>query len=83
MELTLPQEALIYMLKRYDLEKEAIMLITLMLSKSTKGVEAFIYVSHYANITSQEEFLKLAVLIAEDLPPDERVGTPMNLILKL
>ena len=53
------------MLKRYDLEKEAIMLITLMLSKSTKGIEAFLYVSHYANITSQEEFLKLAVLIAE------------------
>lgn len=58
------------------------MIITLMLSKSTKGIEAFIYTSHQAQITTQEEFLKLAVLIAEDLPPEERVGTPMNLEIR-
>jgi hypothetical protein len=53
-----------------------------MLSKSTKGIEAFIYISHQAQIITQEEFLKLAVLIAEDLPPEERVGTPMNLEIR-
>jgi hypothetical protein len=53
-----------------------------MLSKSIKGIEAFIFVSHHENITKQEDFLKLAVLIAEDLPPEERVGIPMNLEIK-
>ena len=79
MELSLAQEALIHFLKKFDLEREAILVITLMLSKSERGMEAFIYVSQHAQISKQEEFLKLAVLIAEDLPLEERVGTPMNL----
>ena len=79
MELTIAQEALIHFLKKFDLERESILVIALMLSKSERGMEAFIYVSKHAQITKQEEFLKLAVLIAEDLPLEERVGTPMNL----
>ena len=79
---TLHQRALIHLLKKFDLEREAILVITLMLSKSERGMEAFIYVSQHAQISKQEEFLKLAVLIAEDLPLEERVGTPMNLRIK-
>ena len=80
--LTLPQQALIYYLKKFNLERDAILVITLMLSKSQQGIEAFIYVSHHEQITTQEEFLKLATLIAEELPPEERTGTPMNLRIK-
>ena len=80
--LTLHQQALIHYLKKFDLERDAILVITLMLSKSQQGIEAFIYVSHHEHITTQEEFLKLAVLIAEELPPEERTGTPMNLRIK-
>lgn len=82
MELTIAQEALIHFLKKFDLERESILVIALMLSKSERGMEAFIYVSQHAQITKQEEFLKLAVLIAEDLPLEEHVGTPMNLRIK-
>ena len=82
MNLTLRQEAIIHFLKKFDLERDAILVITLMLSKSERGMEAFIYVSLHEQITTQEEFLKLAVLIAEDLPLEERVGTPMNLRIK-
>ena len=82
MNLTLHQEAIIHFLKKFDLERDAILVITLMLSKRERGMEAFIYVSQHAQITKQEEFLKLAVLIAEDLPLEERVGTPMNLRIK-
>ena len=82
MNLTLRQEAIIHYLKKFDLERDAILVITLMLSKSERGMEAFIYVSQHAQITKQEDFLKLAVLIAEDLPLEERVGIPMNLRIK-
>lgn len=83
MALTLHQEALIHYLKKFDLEKGAILGISLMLAKSKQGIEAFIYASHQADITSQEDFLKLAVLIAEDLPPEERTGELMNLRIEL
>lgn len=83
MELTLHQQALIYYLKKFDLEKGAILGISLMLAKSKQGIEAFIYVSHQDGITSQEDFLKLAVLIAEELPPEERTGELMNLRIEL
>ena len=82
MKLTLHHQTLIHFLKKFDLERDAILVITLMLSKSERGAEAFIYVSQHAQITTQEEFLRLAVLIAEDLPLEERVGTPMNLRIK-
>lgn len=78
MELSIHQEALIHLLKKYELERQAIVLISLMLSKTTKGIEAFIYVAHHAQIMTQEEFLRLAIVIAEDLPPEEQVGIPMN-----
>lgn len=74
MELSLAQKALIHFLKKFDLERETILVITLMLSRSERGMEAFIYVSQHAQITKQEEFLKLASLIAEDLPSEERTG---------
>ena len=83
MELSILQEALIHYLKKFNLEREAIMLISLMLSKSEEGIKAFIYIAHEDKLTTQEEFLRLARDVVEVIPPEERVGTLMNLEMKL
>ena len=82
MGLSFHQQALIYFLKKFDLEEGAILVISLMLAKSEEGIRAFIYLAGEEHITKQEEFLELAVFIADELPPEERVGTPMNLLIK-
>lgn len=82
MALTIPQQALIYFLKKFSLDKEAIIVISLMLSKSDEGIKAFIYLAEEDNISTQEEFLRLAREVVEVLPPEEQTGTLMNLRIK-
>lgn len=83
MELSILQEALIHYLKKFNLEREAIMLISLMLSKSEDGIRTFIYLAHHDKVETQEEFLMLARAIVDFLPSEERVGTPMDLEMKM
>lgn len=82
MALSIPQQALIYFLKKFSLDKEAIIVISLMLSKSDEGIKAFIYLAEEDNISTQEEFLRLAREVVDVLPPEEQTGTLMNLRIK-
>lgn len=82
MGLSFHQQALIFFLNKFDLEKGAILAISLMLAKSEEGIRAFIYLAGEEHITKQEDFLRLATEVAEVLPAEERVGIPMNLPIK-
>ena len=82
MALSIPQQALIYFLKKFALEKEAIIAISLMLSKSDEGIKAFLCLAQEDKITTQEEFLRLAREVVEVLPPEEQAGSLMNLRIK-
>ena len=82
MALSIPQQVLIYFLKKFALEKEAIIAISLMLSKSDEGIKAFLCLAQEDKITTQEEFLRLAREVVEVLPPEEQAGSLMNLRIK-
>ena len=82
MALSIPQQALIYFLKKFSLDKEAIIVISLMLSKSDEGIKTFIYLAEEDNISTQEDFLRLAREVVDVLPPEEQTGTLMNLRIK-
>ena len=83
MELSQIQQVLIHFLKKYNLEREAILLISLMLSKSADGIRAFLCLCKEEQLQTQEEFLRLALEIMEVLPEEEQAGTPMDLRIKI
>lgn len=83
MELSIAQEALIHFLKQQGVEREMILLISLMFLKSERGIRAFIHLCHHDRVERQEEHLMLATAIVQQLPPEERIGEVMDLRIKL
>ncbi len=74
MKLSQHQELLIYYLKGFNLEEGAVVGISLMLAKSTWGIELFLLCCDEVKITKQEDFLKMALIVAKRIPPEERTG---------
>lgn len=83
MELSQTQQALIYMLKTCQASRELITGILLMLSKSDTATGAMVLLIEEMKPQTEEEILRIAMGLVEMLPAEERVGTPMDLEMKL
>jgi hypothetical protein len=83
MELSQTQQALIYMLKTCQASRELITRVLLMLSKSDTATGAMVLLIEEMQPQTEEEILRIAMGLVEMLPAEERVGTPMDLEMKL
>ena len=82
-KLSQTQQALIYMLKNCQASKELIIAVLLMLSKSDTATGAMVLLLQDIKPETEEHILRIAMGLVEMLPPEERTGEPMNLLIKL
>lgn len=82
-KLSQTQQALIYSLKACNVSKNLITLILLALSKSDTATGAMTLLLEEIKPQTEEHILRIAMGLVEMLPPEERTGEPMNLLIKL
>lgn len=82
-KLSQTQQALIYSLKACNVSKNLITLILLALSKSDTATGAMVLLLQDIKPETEEHILRIAMGLVEMLPPEERTGEPMNLLIKL
>ena len=82
-KLSQTQQALIYSLKACNVSKNLITLNLLALSKSDTATGAMTLLLEEIKPQTEEHILRIAMGLVEMLPPEERTGEPMNLLIKL
>ena len=78
MELSQTQQALIYMLKTCGASKGLIIGVLLMLSKSDTATGGMVILLQRLKPKNDEQILRIAMGLAEMLPPEEQAGVIMN-----